>query len=170
MKTISFITLLSLGFLSSSFTKQVSTFSLPVQTTDSVPELNKKVIAYINTRINKKVATGECWDVAAEALKYAGATWDGMYKFGKEVNYKKEAVLPGDIIQFENVVLNYQVGDRKFTEKMAHHTAVIYEVKDKDNFTLAHQNNGYSGRKVGLSPLDITTVTKGKFKIYRPVN
>jgi hypothetical protein len=170
MKTIFLIGILSVGFLPGSFSKQAFIPAIAFQNGDTIPELNKKVIAYINTKINKKIATGECWDVAAEALKYAGATWDGMYKFGREINYKKESVLPGDIIQFENVVLNYQVGNRKFTEKMAHHTAVIYEVKDKDNFILAHQNNGYSGRKVGLSPLDITTLTKGKFRIYRPVN
>ncbi len=84
MKTLLLTAFLSLGFLLSSYT---------LQTQDGIPELNKKVIEYINTKINKKVATGECWDVAAEALKYAGATWDGMYKFGKEVNYKKEPMV-----------------------------------------------------------------------------
>lgn len=172
MKLIIITTLLGFGFVSSSFQETVIPANRVVvlQHKDSIPELNQKIIAYVNTKLNKKVATGECWDVAAEALKYAGATWDGMYKFGREVNYKKETVLPGDIIQFENVIMNYQVGDRKFTEKMAHHTAIIYETKDNSNFTLAHQNNGYSGRKVGLSPLDISTITKGKIKIYRPVN
>src|SRR5438045_4189887 len=52
------------------------------------PELNKKVIEFVKTSMNKKVGAGECWDVAAEALNKAGAKWDGNYKFGKEVNYK----------------------------------------------------------------------------------
>ena len=56
---------------------------------------------------------------------------------------------------------------KKFTEKMSHHTAIIFEVIDKTNFTMAHQNNGYSGKKVGVSPIDLATLTKGKFKIYR---
>ena len=50
---------------------------------------------------------------------------------------------------------------------MSHHTAIIFEVIDKTNFTMAHQNNGYSGKKVGISPIDLATLTKGKFKIYR---
>ena len=53
---------------------------------------------------------------------------------------------------------------------MAHHTAIIYEVKGKEEFILADQNTGRSGRKVGLSPIEFKNITKGKFKIFRPVN
>ncbi|MBC7693935.1 MAG: CHAP domain-containing protein [Burkholderiales bacterium] len=138
------------------------------QTTDSIPEMNRRIIDYVNTKLKKKVGTGECWDFAAEALASVNAKWDMKYKFGKEINYKKEPVFPGDIIQFENVLLNYEIKGVKYKEKMSHHTAIIYEVKDKTNFMIAHQNNGYSGRKVGVSPLDLATLTKGKFTIYRP--
>ena len=43
---------------------------------------------------------------------------------------------------------------------MSHHTAIIYDVMDSTNFTLAHQNTSDSGRKVGLSPLDLNTIVK----------
>ena len=170
MKIVAFFSILTIGFLFTSFKRSYEfgqIYSLQVQ--DSIPAKNKLIIAFVTSKIKKKVGTGECWDLASEALAAAKATWDMKYKFGKEINYKKEPVFPGDIIQFEGVILKYKIDGKEYTEKMAHHTAIIYEVKDKTNFTLAHQNNGYSGRKVGLSPLEISTITKGKIKIYRPV-
>ena len=52
---------------------------------------------------------------------------------------------------------------------MGHHTAVINEVVAQGVFVLAHQNTGTSGRKVGLSNLDLKTIIAGKYQIYRPV-
>lgn len=161
---IFFLLILLTSFTNSEIIKPLSTF----QSKDSIPEMNRKIIDYVNSKIKKKVGTGECWDFASEALQSVNAKWDMKYKFGKEINYKNEPVFPGDIIQFENVVLNYEIKGAKYTEKMSHHTAIVYAVNDKTNFTIAHQNNGYSGRKVGVSPLDLATLTKGKFTIYRP--
>jgi hypothetical protein len=167
MKSILFIITLIVVSLSS-FTKKKSSDSFKYyQTTDSIPVMNKQIIEFVKTKIKKKVGTGECWDLAAEALQLVNAKWDMKYKFGKEIDFKKEPIYPGDIIQFENVILNYEKDGKKFTEKMPHHTAIIFEVIDKTNYTIAHQNNGYSGKKVGVSPLDLATLTKGKFKIYR---
>jgi hypothetical protein len=168
MKTIIFITIICFGFLFTSFKNPEFPCQINSLYTDSIPEMNKQIIDFVKTKIKTKVGTGECWDLASEALKSVNATWNMKYKFGSEIDYKKETVFPGDIIQFEGVVLNYEINGKKYIEKMSHHTAIIFEVKDKTNFTLAHQNNGYSGRKVGLSPLDLSTLTKGKFKIYRP--
>ncbi len=72
-----------------------------------VPDLNKKVIEYVKTVIGKKVDHGECWDLANNALNYAGAKWDGMYVFGKKVDPKKDTIYVGDLIQFEKVFLEY---------------------------------------------------------------
>jgi len=137
---------------------------------DSIPPINKNIIALVKSKIGKKVGKGECWDLAADALNSVGAKWDGNYGFGKEVNYKKDCIYPGDIIQFEGVILKYEIDKKQYIEKMAHHTAIIYEVKGKDEFVIADQNNGRTGRKVGLGALDIKTITKGKFKIFRPTN
>ena len=167
MKTILF-TLTILSFSLTSFMISMPSHSFCYfQTNDSIPAMNKQIIEFVNTKLKKKVGTGECWDLAAEALQLVNAKWDMKYKFGKEIDYKKEPIYPGDIIQFENVILNYEKDGKKFIEKMAHHTAIIYEVTNNTNFTMAHQNNGYSGKKVGVSPLDLATLTKGKFKIYR---
>lgn len=73
------------------------------------------------------------------------------------------------MIQFKNMKLKYRKGNTTFTEFMDQHTAVVYEVKSKNIFTIAHQNTDFSGRKVGLSDLNLDHVVKGTFKIYRPV-
>ncbi|MBL7922416.1 MAG: hypothetical protein JNJ40_19020 [Bacteroidia bacterium] len=156
--------------LITSFDHKKSDVALATITCDSIPVLNKQIIAFVNTNIGKTVGKGECWDVAAEALNKVNARWDGNYKFGKEVNYKKDCVFPGDIMQFENVVLKYSVGSKQFIEKMTHHTAIIYDVKGKEELVMADQNTGRSGKKVGLSPLNFKDMTKGSFKIFRPMN
>lgn len=135
---------------------------------DSIPELNNRVLDFVKSKIKKKVGRGECWDLAAEALDLIGAKWNGKYIYGREVFYEKECVFPGDIIQFEGVKIQYEKDGVTYKEKMAHHTAIVYEVKSKGSFILAHQNTGFSGKKVGLSPLDLQNITKGKIKIYRP--
>ena len=99
------------------------TISKKIVSCDSTPVLNKQIVDFVKTKIGKKVGKGECWDVAAEALNTVGAKWDGNYKFGNEVNYKKDCVFPGDIMQFEGVTLKYAIGDKRFMEKLAHHTA-----------------------------------------------
>ena len=136
---------------------------------DSIPELNKQLKDFVSTKIKTKVGKGECWDLAAQALNSVGAKWNGQYIFGSEVYYKTECVYPGDIIQFKGVRIQYQVKGKIYIEMMDLHTAIIYEVKAKGEYILAHQNNAFSGRKVGLSPIKLKDINKGKFIIYRPV-
>ena len=135
---------------------------------DSIPELNKQIIDFVKTNIKKKVGKGECWDLAAEALNSIGAKWNGQYVFGTEVLYKTDCVYPGDIIQFKNVRVQYDVNGKVYIEMMEQHTAVIYEVKNKGSYILAHQNTPFSGKKVGLSPINLKDINKGKITIYRP--
>lgn len=135
---------------------------------DEVPELNAAIITYVKGNIGKKVDRGECWDLAAQALNSIGAKWDGSYKFGRQINAKSECIFPGDIIQFNNVTVTYEKDKTFFMEKMEKHTAVIYEVNSSEDFVLADQNTGMSGRKVGLHGLLLKNISTGTFKIYRP--
>lgn len=135
---------------------------------DSIPELNKKIIAFVTTKINKQVGRGECWDLAAESLNSNHAEWDGNYCFGKEINFKNECVYPGDIMQFEGVKIEYKEGNRSFIENLAHHTSIIYVTKSNSQFIVAEQNTSTSGKKVALNPLDLKNITKGKLRIFRP--
>jgi hypothetical protein len=136
---------------------------------DTIPELNQKILELVDMQIGKTVGNGECWDLAALVLNQNGTKWDGAYKFGRKVNPKKECIYPGDIIQFEGVKIRYVKGRTVFTETMAHHTAIIREVKGKGIFILAHQNTAFSGRKVGLSVIDLSTIISGKYQVFRPV-
>jgi len=136
---------------------------------DTIPPLNLQIIEFVQSKIGKKVDRGECWDLAAQALERVGAIWNHQYKFGKELDLETDTVYPGDIIQFERVKLKYVKNGITFHEEMKHHTAIIYEVLEKGSYTLAHQNTEFSGKKVGLSPIDLETLKKGRIKIFRPV-
>lgn len=131
--------------------------------------LNKSIISFVNSKMNKKVGTGECWDLAKEALDLVKAKWDGNIQFGKVVNYKTDCIYPGDIIQFEKVKVKYVENKMTYEEVMGHHTSIIYTVNGIGNYLLAHQNTAYTGRKVGKSNLKIGNITAGTFTIFRPV-
>jgi len=135
---------------------------------DKIPPLNKKIIEYVNTVIGKKVDRGECWDLANQALTRINAKWDHQYVYGRKINPEKEKVYPGDIIQFKNVKISYREGNTVRFEEMKHHTAIVYTIIKPGVYELAHQNTGFSGRKVGISKLDMSTVRKGTMKFYRP--
>jgi len=140
-----------------------------IKSQNSIPALNNQIVEFVKTTIGEQVDRGECWDLANKALTLVNADWDLKYKYGKLVDPKRDEIFPGDLIQFEGVKVKYQKGNTTYTESMDHHTAIIYRVIKKGVYELAHQNTGFSGRKVGLSTLDISTITKGKMKIYRPI-
>jgi hypothetical protein len=134
-----------------------------------IPALNEQIIAFVNSKLKKKVGRGECWDLAAEALNQAGATWDGNMGFGQVVDPKTGVIYPGDIIQFEKVQVKYTVGNMNFAESYPHHTAVVYKVLADGSYEIAQQNTSETGQKVGIGKLDLKTVTKGQLTFFRPV-
>ena len=42
--------------------------------------------------MGKRVGSVQCWDLAELALNEHNANWDGLYRFGKEVNYKTDRI------------------------------------------------------------------------------
>lgn len=139
-----------------------------------LPELNAKIVEYLDSVMGTKVDRGECWDLAAGALAYSGAYFDRssmktVSVYGRLLNHKKEEVLPGDLIQFENVELSWKEGNTTYKESMAQHTAAVYKVNGSLNYEIAHQNTGEWGKKVGVSTLNLNNMTKGKVMIYRPI-
>ena len=139
-----------------------------------LPDVNQRIIRFVETVIGSTVGRGECWDLADQALTSANAQFDKtsqstIYIFGKLYNPKKEEVLPGDIIQFEDVVVSYQDGNMIFTESYKHHTAIVYGTEENGSFQLAHQNTSFGGRKVALSEFNPDNVKKGKLLFYHPI-
>jgi hypothetical protein len=158
-----FVSILSSFISANNFNKKT------IITCDSIPPLNKEIISFVKTKINKKVGRGECWDLAAEALNTVQANWDKDFKFGKLVNPKTECVFAGDIIQFEEVKIKYEKNGSFYSETMMQHTAIIYTVNEQENFIIAEQNTSRLGKKVGFSDLELKNIVKGKVKIYRPI-
>jgi hypothetical protein len=126
------------------------------------PPLNRAIIAYAEFSLGAQVTNGECSSLAVEALKEckgkpmvrSGAT----YVWGRELK-PNEPVLPGDIVQYENV---------KFPNGAApHHTSVIRKVLAPGKYDILEQNvNGV--KKVQPGKLDMATVKEGTIVIYRP--
>lgn len=143
-------------------------------TQETLPVVNQRIIQYVKGVIGKQVGRGECWDLADEALMKSEARFDKssektLYIFGVEYNPQKETIMPGDIIQFQKVIVKYQEGNKMLTESFGHHTAIVYEVMNHQQIRLAHQNTSRTGRKVGISTLDLQQVQKGRLFFYRPI-
>jgi hypothetical protein len=133
-----------------------------------VTELNKKILEIVKAAIGKKVGRGECWDLAANALDKIEAKWDHDYAYGNPVDYKNGAcIMPGDIVQFENVKLIHASGNTFFEESYMHHTAVVYEVGKNGKIKLAQQNTSEHGKKVAIDPFEFSWVQQGTISVYR---
>jgi hypothetical protein len=132
------------------------------------PALNQRIVDLASAELNKKVGTGECWDLAKMVLDETGAKWDGYEEYGELINYKSECIYAGDIIQFKNVKITWEEGKYTYEEEMKHHTAIVHEVKEDGNIVLIHQNTGEHGRKVGTTLFRINEMKRGKIMVYRP--
>lgn len=140
-------------------------FTRPVNNT--LPVVNVKVVEFVKSVIGKQVGRGECWDLAAEALDYAGARWDAPYGFGKKYNYKTDKIFPGDIIQLSNVTMEKKTETEITRWKMLKHTAVVYEVKSNSEIIIAEQNvDGV--RKVMTNAWNLNDLKTGTIDFYRP--
>jgi hypothetical protein len=140
----------------------------------NIPAANKKIVKYIESVIGKTVDRGECWDLANEALILVNGKWDHEFKYGKLLNPEKDTIYPGDIIQFKHVRTEIKTEHKDGSyeiqkETMGQHTAIVYKVNSPGDFEIAHQNTGFSGKKVGISRLILKTIKKGKIFIYSPV-
>lgn len=170
MKHSPIISALFLIFLCSSFTIfDPGNFTGTEIICDQIPELNKKMIEFVKSNLNKKVGRGECWDLASQGLNKIGASWDKSYGFGKEIDIKKECIYPGDIFQFEGVKIEYHKKNTTYWEELDHHTAIVFKVNDKESFVMAEQNTSTLGKKVGLSTLELKNILKGSYKVFRPL-
>jgi len=134
----------------------------------NTPELNQKIVKLASEQESKKVGKGECWDLVQLVLDESNADWDGYEDFGDLINHKKDCIYPGDIIQFENVKIEWEDGKYTYVETMKHHFAVVHDVQEDGTIMLIHQNTGQHGRKVGKTIFRIANMEKGKIFVFRP--
>ncbi|MCC6938207.1 MAG: CHAP domain-containing protein [Flavobacteriales bacterium] len=136
--------------------------------TDLLPGINQHIVDFAAAHLGKKVDCGECWDLAAGALNEAGAKWDGAYGFGSVLDWRKQEILPGDIVQFEGVTTERRIDGRIEQDIYGKHTAIVVVVQERGVYTIAHQNFG-NVRKVATTVLRLADVRGGKLIFYRPV-
>jgi len=145
--------------------------------------LNSEVLAFARDNMGKTIGRGECWDLAAQPLKALGASWDGIFAFGKLVGrgdlsgLKLEAEMqpmPGDIIHFSRVNISwtkkYPDGSSEWSSEtlgMPDHVAFLKEFDGKTVLTLLHQN--VDGKRYLVeTKVDFANIKSGSFIIYRP--
>lgn len=123
--------------------------------------LAKDVVRFASSMIGKQVGNGQCWTLAAEALKAAGAEPPKGYTFGDEIPL--ENIEPGDILQFKTA--RFEEPGYWAVMGTPDHTAVVYSLGER-TFIL-HQNVG--GKKYVQSfDLDFDNMTSGRVQAYRP--
>ena len=158
-------------------------------TTGSAPGLGNQVVTFARDKIGQSAGNGECFDLADQALRNAGAksaadfarvTPNGNYVWGRVTDLAHAR--PGDIIQFRNYRYDRTIKtstsiDTDFQER-PHHTAIVETVDGAGAITVLEQNvpEGDPGQRVQLffsngkttSGGQTTTIkVKGSFWFYR---
>jgi hypothetical protein len=118
-----------------------------------------KIIDFSVQKIKKKVGRGECWDLASEALTYAGADWSPPFNFGSKVALKD--VTRADILQFSNIHIKFKNGSMSFPK----HTAIVYQV-NRRQLTVLHQNFN-NKRYVDTLSFSLDDIVKGEIETFR---
>jgi hypothetical protein len=132
-----------------------------------LPPANARVLKFVEERIDRKVADGDCWQLADAALSAArarrpGRNGYGVYDFGRLVK-DDASILPGDIVQFSGTSFASRNGARY---SMSRHTAIISKV-DGNKVELLHQNwNGV--RHVTRLEIDLSDLRAGTIAVFRP--
>lgn len=106
------------------------------------------------TALNKRVAAGECWDLADRALRQAGARSstttgrDDNYDWGTPVN-PVQAVIAGDVLQFRDHTIKTTVTTRYPDQSSEstfeiiarpHHTAIVAANQGAKGLEILEQN------------------------------
>lgn len=121
-----------------------------------------KVLDFAKKNMGKKIDRGECWDLANAALNSSNAQWEAPFNFGDKLDYKKQGLKPGDILQFTNVKFIFPNGSASFPK----HTAIVYAA-NKNKVTMIHQNFN-NKRFVDTLTVDFDKIKNGKIEAFRP--
>lgn len=127
--------------------------------------MNQSVITWARGRLGQQVGRGECWDLADQALRQAGAhssdstQSDADYKWGADV--KLADVIPGDVLQFRDYSITttttttttFPDGSSVVEEEVAtvgrpHHTALVDGNSGSGWITILEQNVPPKGKRV----------------------
>lgn len=164
----------------------------------AAPKDGQAVLDFANSKKGQKVGSGECFDLADQALKkngfktasdYGEVTRDGDYQWGKEVPLNDAK--PGDVLQFRDYKNETKTRteddkgwkERTETQSRPHHTAIVVSNDGKGNVTVLEQNapkgskvtqrvlhmgNGTTSSEDGGTTTTQTQNTDGTVTAYRP--
>jgi hypothetical protein len=140
-----------------------------IELRNNVPALNQKTIAFALSRIRQQVGDGECFTLASEALRHAGARRPGLYVWGR-ILAEHEPLLPGDVLQFERV--RFQADDGSRRVRMSHHTALVETIESPHVITVLHQNfsSGDDKKTVTRYKLHLDERRTGSLWAFRPAD
>lgn len=138
---------------------------------ESQERYGERVARWSEDQRGIRVGDGECWTLAAEAVKKAGAMPAQNYVFGavilkqvdSEVVSSAGPMMRGDIAQFTSAKFASRTGR---SETGPHHTAVVTDVDDSI-IHVVEQNVGGSAVQPGR--YDLAEMTSGTIEIYRPM-
>ena len=156
---------------------------------------NQKIVAFSEANLGQKVGHGECTDLVDAAYAAAGAesesqlgptgptanyVWGTLVGTVTTANHSLAGVLPGDVIQFRDVMLVHTTknpdGSWYTTTKTAtHHTAIVESVSGW-TITVLEQNVGDSNTPdsvrytVQRNTYDLRDLQSGTMWIYQPIS
>jgi hypothetical protein len=126
--------------------------------------LNQAVLKFAAAQVGKKVGNGECWTLAAEALKAAGAKHARGYTYGHKLA-AGDPVKPGDIMQFTSARFAGKSGRRTWSMSLGfpNHTAVVKAVLGPGRYQILQQNPG----PVSVATIDFKDLKSGTYEVWR---
>lgn len=153
--------------------------------------INAQVVSFAEGKSGQRVGDGECFALADQALKKAGAksaadfgtiTDEADYKWGTQVSLAD--VKAGDIVQFRDYEFTRREDKddgawKERSEKRPHHTAIVKSVDGNGLLTVLEQNApkrsavrqiqlGFSNTSFSQDSTKITMTTTGSVWFYRP--
>jgi hypothetical protein len=150
--------------------------------------IGSAMVSYLQSRVNSRVGGGECDHMAVEALRVGGGEFvasdlgsdapdTGDLVWGTQVKLisfngqwsdsnPSSAVQAGDVIQYNTAV--FTLADSSTIQTPTHHTSVVAAVDQNGNPTSVYQQNFNSVRTVQTAAIDVTTLTSGWLRVYRP--
>ncbi len=148
--------------------------------------IGNSMVTFLNGRVGTRVGGGECAHMAIEALRVAGGEFyrsdlgadspaSGDYVWGSLITVISSsnskwtdsnpavACLPGDVIQFG---AGTKIATASYPTR---HTAVVQAVNTKQRPSAVFQQNFNAVRSVKTATIDVTKLTAGWIRIYRPI-
>lgn len=124
-------------------------------------QLGQQILSFATQHLGQQVGNGECWTLAADAMKAAGAQRPDGYVFGDEIALRD--MRPGDILQFTTA--RFDEPGYYAVLGAPNHTAVVYSIAG-DRVFMLHQN--FNGKRtVSTFDVNFSNMTSGQVKAYR---